>query len=225
MKKYLVFILLILFSVATIAQEKELTTDEWEAEMTKYTQQKTELTKEIADLKKDISDLKAELAGMQMPDDCTNELYAMVGADKEDVDAFRMKVDALMAKIMRKESPKADREAALEELKNSNLSALPEFFEKIHNQAQRALESWIEKPKEIMYTVVKGDCLWYIAKRKEHYGNGFAWPKIYNANRDQINNPDLIFPKQVFKIPNLTEEEASHYDKLRKNYKPAPATN
>jgi hypothetical protein len=30
---------------------------------------------------------------------------------------------------------------------------------------------------------------------------------IYQANRDQIKNPDLIFPKQMFKIPNLSEEE------------------
>ncbi len=225
--KYLsaIFALLVFLSAATFAQEKEMTSDEWEAEMAQFTAKKAELTKQIVELKKEVATLKAKLAGLQDPEDCRNETYALVGASKADVDAFRTKVNNLLAKIMRKESPKADREAALEELKNSKLSALPEFFEKIHNQAQRALDSWIEKPKEIIYTVVKGDCLWYIAKRKEHYGNGFAWPIIYKANRDKIKNPDLIYPKQVFKIPALSDEEAAHYDKLRKNYKPAPINN
>lgn len=50
------------------------------------------------------------------------------------------------------------------------------------------------------YTVVKGDCLWYIAKR--FYGKGGEWPKIYNANKAIIGgNPNLIYPGQVFTIP------------------------
>lgn len=50
------------------------------------------------------------------------------------------------------------------------------------------------------YTVVKGDCLWYIAKR--FYGKGGEWPKIYSVNKAIIGgNPNLIYPGQVFTIP------------------------
>lgn len=50
------------------------------------------------------------------------------------------------------------------------------------------------------YTVVKGNCLWYIAKR--FYGKGGEWPKIYSANKAIIGgNPNLIYPGQVFTIP------------------------
>ena len=49
------------------------------------------------------------------------------------------------------------------------------------------------------YTVVSGDCLWNIAKR--FYGDGSRYPDIFNANRDQISNPNLIYPGQVFVIP------------------------
>lgn len=49
------------------------------------------------------------------------------------------------------------------------------------------------------YTVVKGDCLWKIAQR--YYGNGALWPRIYDANRNLIKKPDLIYPGQVFVIP------------------------
>ena len=54
-------------------------------------------------------------------------------------------------------------------------------------------------PSTRTYTVVRGDCLWNIAKK--YYGNGSQYTKIYNANRDKIKNPSLIYPGQVFVIP------------------------
>jgi len=107
-------------------------------------------------------------------------------------------------------------------LKMNKISALPEFYTRVHTTLQRDLDTWIDTPPEINYTVVRGDNLWNIAKKPQHYGNGFAWPMIYKANRDKIKDPDLIYPKQIFKIPNLTEEEKAKYDKIRRNYKPAP---
>lgn len=49
------------------------------------------------------------------------------------------------------------------------------------------------------YTVKKGDCLWGIAKK--FYGDGARYIKIYNANKDKIKNPNLIYPGQVLVIP------------------------
>ena len=49
------------------------------------------------------------------------------------------------------------------------------------------------------YTVKKGDCLWNIAKK--YYGNGSYYTKIYNANKDKIKNPNLIYPGQVLTLP------------------------
>lgn len=50
------------------------------------------------------------------------------------------------------------------------------------------------------YTVVKGDCLWNIAKK--FYGNGSKYTVIYNANKGVIGgNPNLIYPRQVLTIP------------------------
>jgi len=50
------------------------------------------------------------------------------------------------------------------------------------------------------YEVVRGDCLWNIAKKDYIYNDPFQWPRIYEANKDKIKDPDLIYPKQVFKI-------------------------
>ena len=52
------------------------------------------------------------------------------------------------------------------------------------------------------YTVVAGDSLSKIAKRE--YGDGNAWNRIYEANRDIIKDPDLIYPGQHLKIPAKT---------------------
>lgn len=214
--------LVLLLSVVSFAQEREMTEEEWQAEMTRLGEKKTSLLNEIDALKSDIDNLTAQKSGLQSPEECIDELYALVGATRQDVDNFRNAVNELDGKIRRKEGPKKDRQADLDALKMNKISALPEFFNKVHNQMQKALDAWVEKPDVISYKVIRGDHLWGIARKKEHYGNGFAWPIIYKANRDQIKNPDLIYPDQVFKVPPLSEEEKSKYEKLRKNYKPAP---
>ena len=49
-------------------------------------------------------------------------------------------------------------------------------------------------------TVVQpGNNLWQIARRS--YGKGTQYSVIYDANRAQIRDPDLIYPGQVFVIP------------------------
>ena len=52
---------------------------------------------------------------------------------------------------------------------------------------------------ERTYTVKAGDTLSKIAK--EHLGNANAYMEIFNANKDQLSDPDKIKPGQVLKIP------------------------
>ena len=49
--------------------------------------------------------------------------------------------------------------------------------------------------------VVRGDNLWNIARA--HYGEGFHHTVIFEANKEQIRNPDLIYPGQVFSLPKV----------------------
>ncbi len=51
------------------------------------------------------------------------------------------------------------------------------------------------------YTVIPDDCLWKIASYISVYNDASQWPKIYEANKDKIKDPDLIYPGQVFTIP------------------------
>lgn len=49
--------------------------------------------------------------------------------------------------------------------------------------------------KKMSYEVKSGDTLWGISDTV--YGNNWYWPSLYDANRDQITNHDVIIPGQV----------------------------
>ncbi len=82
-------------------------------------------------------------------------------------------------------------------------------------KASMAKQDKVEKVKK--YTVVKGDTLWDISDKE--YMNPFMWPLIYWANKDNIKDPDLIFPGQIFKINRdyyySEKEEAINFAKSR----------
>lgn len=48
-------------------------------------------------------------------------------------------------------------------------------------------------------TVQPGDTLWAISR--ERYGEGLLYVRVFEANRAAIRNPDLIYPGQVFTLP------------------------
>ncbi len=56
-----------------------------------------------------------------------------------------------------------------------------------------------EQTQSRMYTVKSGDTLSKIAK--EMYGNASDYPKIFEANKPMLKDPDKIYPGQVLRIP------------------------
>lgn len=197
---------------------KDWDTERWQKEMAALKAKKEALLAEKASLTSAIEDLKKTTP--DQVDKCNNEILALVGATKADVDAFRRKVNELDSKIKGRVQTKADRQAELDELKKNKISALPEFFDKVHNEMQNALNNWIEEKPEKTYTVVKGDHLWKISGKKDIFSNSWAWPKLYETNKDVIGkNPNLIYPKQTYTIPELTDDEVAKYDKMRRVWK------
>ncbi|MGF1591719.1 MAG: LysM peptidoglycan-binding domain-containing protein [Kiloniellaceae bacterium] len=57
----------------------------------------------------------------------------------------------------------------------------------------------VAQDNEEFVIVQPGNSLWRIARRT--YGQGLQYSVIYQANRDQIRDPDLIYPGQVFELP------------------------
>jgi len=60
----------------------------------------------------------------------------------------------------------------------------------------------LQKMAEGTYVLVQpGNSLWRIARRV--YGSGFSYTQIFEANKERIGDPDLIFPGQVFEVPTV----------------------
>lgn len=70
-------------------------------------------------------------------------------------------------------------------------------FSKVTSSASSTAAS--PKPAEETYAVSSGDSLSTIAKKV--YGDANQWKRIFEADRDQLSDPDLIRPDQVLRIP------------------------
>ena len=60
-----------------------------------------------------------------------------------------------------------------------------------------------EETRAAVRTVQPGNTLWAIAS--DTYGDGIKYVYVYEANRDLIRDPDLIYPGQVFVLPEISE--------------------
>jgi len=68
-------------------------------------------------------------------------------------------------------------------------------------EVEDRLEVANPEPEARFYTVKKGDYLSKIAK--EMYGDASKYPVIFEANKPMLKDPNLIYPGQVLRIPNL----------------------
>jgi nucleoid-associated protein YgaU len=57
------------------------------------------------------------------------------------------------------------------------------------------------RPGASTHVVRRGESLWAISAADHVYRNGARWLRLYEANRDRIRDPNLIFPGQEISIP------------------------
>jgi nucleoid-associated protein YgaU len=209
--------LLFIFAEASLAQQK-MKKEEAEKKIQELTAERDKLKAQDAALGKEVEDLKAKSAQMDKDyEKCIDDLYAMVGATRADIDAFRKRLSDMEAKVddMSKLDDKTlyERRAEVDELNNdykknvkgSKISLLPEFFDRVQALGPKIDPGLRRKPTEQKYTVgtwaKDRDCLWNISKKPTIYDNAFLWPKIWMGNRDLIKDPDIIRPGWELLIP------------------------
>ncbi len=151
-------------------------------------------------------------------DNTYNEILDFLGVSKADFSGIQAKIMYFNNKINNWnnlsdselwEAKKAVRELIAEynEYRESNYTKVPDFvdeFSDLDNKIiglENSLEAARPKYYEDDYTVLKGETLSKISGYSFIYNDISKWPIIYRANRDQIKDPNLIYPNQVLKIP------------------------
>lgn len=196
MKKILtiLFVLFLLMPVFSFAQEK-LTEEQAQAELASVKEKLAQAEAKIAALESEIAALKSEIASLEAQRD---ELQAKLAELKEawkrcQYGRYKVIEGDWLSKIasMRKVYHDGKKwpmiyETNKDKIKNPNL----------------IYPNWVLLiPTLDNYAVVSGDCLWLIASYLSIYSDAKRWPEIYEANKNKIKDPDLIYPKQEFVIP------------------------
>ncbi|MFC1557750.1 LysM peptidoglycan-binding domain-containing protein [candidate division KSB1 bacterium] len=229
-QKYLfLFVLFISFAVlfsanpgSVYAQAQKMTLEEYNQALAKCKEEQRGLKADIAKLEEEIKDLASELSNLDDKIAYTKrEIYRLVGYDQNGIDAFVRELDSVKQQILglmrlsnedlyerldevdaigkRLDEMKADKRGKLPDVA-VKLREVLNLYDQLKEKARNA------KPKVGRYTVMRGDYLWKISKKSEIYGDPYQWMRIYSFNRDEINNPDLIFPNQILKIHKVVEK-------------------
>ena len=218
MKIFLYFALVLTLSSVSFAQSynyEEMEMDEynallqeWQARLDAANQGIAAEDTKIADLTKQTDDVQAQI------DATWDEIYAALGSSRAEDEAFKKQIQALRAdvsallgmspdEIYRRKSELQGFKDRLAELRSNNLALLSDNMAALDNIESMIMQAE-EKGKPAQpdtYTVNRGDYLWRIAGMNDIYGDPYAWSRIYTSNRDQIKDPDLIYPAQIFQIP------------------------
>ena len=95
-------------------------------------------------------------------------------------------------------SPGGTVSPGLHRLRIDQVDASGQVVARVETPFSRA-EMLTSLPDERFVIVQPGNSLWRIARRT--YGSGFRYTVIYRSNAEQIRDPDLIYPGQVFMLP------------------------
>ena len=211
----LIFLVLVGMTSMVSADEKKMTREEYQAQLADYTQREETGKQEIADLDAQIASLQRQIKALDAEfSSIESETQRLVEASEGEIRTYDNQVDALIDQLeglmalspedlFQRRSELQDIADQLAELKASKIAALPEVAEKIGRLEELLANLEGRRPRQmtVTYQIQRGDNLWNISKKEDIYADPYMWPRIYRANRDQISDPDLIYPEKVLNIP------------------------
>ena len=219
--KYLLMTLVVLMAVSLLgtsslyAQEK-MKYEDYLIALQAEQEREAAAQEKIAALQSEIDALKAKLADLDGQIQQTQaEFWQALDSSPEGLQIFLDALNQLRAQIQgllnlppgelyKRGDEVARIETRLNELASQKVAKHPDAETVINDirgllsRLKNALAN--AQPPFDVYTVIRGDYLWRIAKKPDIYGDPFQWIRIYTKNRDLIKDPDLIFPGQDFKI-------------------------
>jgi len=200
---------------AAAQDEEKMTREGYVAQIADLTGRESTANDQIERLGSEIDALDAQLAQLDRDkDDLNAKIRTTVSATDSQIKAFGEELDGIAAQLegllalapevlIQRRGEVNDLSARVEELKGNKISALPEMVDRLADidKMIAQLGARVAQPVTIDYTVAKGDNLWNISKMERIYSDPYMWPRLYRANKEQIHDPDLIYPDQTLAVP------------------------
>ncbi|HPM97337.1 MAG TPA: LysM peptidoglycan-binding domain-containing protein [bacterium] len=204
---------LIFGASVSLAQEK-MSMEDYNAQLAQWQGRETVAKQALDACAKASEEVKKEIEAMQgQVDETWKAIYEEIGVDADAVDAYRQSLKDLDAQVagllalspeelFKKREEIKDAEAKLAALKQNPIFALTEMQNLVAGIEGKLTQIKNKMPKAIYdeYSVVVGDYLWKISGKRDIYADPMQWMRIYSYNKDQIKDPDLIYPQQILKI-------------------------
>jgi predicted nuclease with TOPRIM domain len=206
------------FAVSDVVAQDRMTRDQWQQQMSEVTQKRDELRQRLNSLESEINGMNEQIAAKRREyQACRQEILAMVGATDAQVRSLVERIQQLENQVsglerlsdpdlLTRRGEVDEVKKAIEELKKNRHIVHPEVYDRLMALDQRVNNLLDRLGKMVqIYTVGTWsrdrDCLWNIAKKGDVYSNAWLWPRIWQANRDQIRDPDIIHPGQRLQVP------------------------
>ena len=169
------------FDILSKKMEEEISARiKLEEKSTELEEKSTELERKLALLSQDVESLKTDVALAK----------EMAATAKAQADQAQLDVQRLSGEVRK------NRELFL--------SSIEKILEQIKEKEKKFKAEKVElkaPPSAMIYRVKKGDSLWSIAGSPEVYNDPNKWKKIFEANKDRLTSPDLLYPGQKLIIP------------------------
>jgi len=174
----------------------------------------TTLQGDMATLQGDVTTLQGDMTTVQEKVKGHEKIHQVLKKDVKDLQTS-VSVAKEMAATAKMEADQARKE--IKQLTRDTQEKTDLLFAKLNNLEKRvrALEQRVGKkplklkPKKLypvkkigkLYEVKKGESLWRISGHKDVYNDPSKWKKIYEANKNKIANPNVVYPGQRLVIP------------------------
>ena len=153
---------------------------------------------------------------------CSINIFGQDSLNTNNYYKYKNSVEKLYEDVIEGYITKDNAISELDSLKKITYGSLKEFSRVLNKTIPGIINKLGNDKKKIdtslVYTVKAGDNLWKIAQKT--LKNSFKWMAIFNANRDQLSEPDVIFPGQKLIIPlphlKLTQNNSKSQNNTKK---------
>ncbi len=201
--------------------QKQMTEEDGKIAIAEFQEVLRQLDAILAKRQQQLADNEKQLASLQAAaKKCEDDLLALVGGSKDDINRFRERLGRLEGRVrelkalnddqlLERQAEVRELDAEVTKLRGEKIAVLPEFFNRVIAVA-KDIKGLYREPKTKFYTVgtwaKDRDCLWNIAGKADIYDDPFMWTKVWLANKDLVRNPDIIQPGQKLEIPKKTDK-------------------